>query len=137
MVLHEDMIVDIPEERVKYFGTTGRMLLPGTVTITNLLEQIPESKVVTTGIIRDHLARQFSVEGVCPVTTKKAIIAIAKDPDCCVPYWRVINQDGGLVANFPGGKVKHAEQLHAEGLPVVGTKQPIIMDYQVSIHTFD
>ena len=28
MTLLEDVIVDIPPERVKFFGTTGKMLLP-------------------------------------------------------------------------------------------------------------
>ena len=136
MILLEDVIVDIPEDRVKFFGTAGKMLLPSPETIANLLEQIPEGQVVTTRIIRDHLAKQFAVEGVCPVTTKKAILSISKDPNSSTPYWRVINQDGGLIANFPGGKSLQAGQLQSEGLPVIYGKHPEILDYQVSLHTF-
>jgi hypothetical protein len=35
MAQQEDIIVDIPENRVKFFGTTGKMLLPSVSTVVN------------------------------------------------------------------------------------------------------
>lgn len=111
----EDMIVEIPEERVKFFGTTGRMLLPSTITVATAVQQIPAQKLITTSHLRAQLSRQFNVEGTCPVTTKKALLAIANDPGLNVPYWRVVNQNGGLISQFPGGIEGQAARLRDEG----------------------
>ena len=47
MVMLEDAIVDIPENRLRYFGGPGKMLLPSPATIAALIEKIPENKLVT------------------------------------------------------------------------------------------
>jgi hypothetical protein len=41
MTMQADLIVDIPAERIKFFGTTGKMLLPCPATVAALIEQIP------------------------------------------------------------------------------------------------
>lgn len=88
MIQQEDSIVDIPPERVKFFGTTGKMLLPSAATVAALLSQIPASKLLTTVQLRQKLTAQFKVEGTCPVTTRKALQAVAQDADSRTPYWR-------------------------------------------------
>ena len=36
----EDAIVDIPEDRLRFFGGAGKMLLPGRATVAALIEKV-------------------------------------------------------------------------------------------------
>ena len=118
MLAHEDAIVAIPPNRIKYFGTTGRMLLPSPATVAALIQRIPRHKLSTTVLLRTELSQQFEVEGTCPVTTQRALQAIAYDDDDEIAYWRIINQNGGLIARYPGGPAQHAALLQAEGFMI-------------------
>src|SRR5262249_50116952 len=69
METQEDVIVDMPKERVKFFGGFGKMLLPSPKTVAALIEKIPEHKLITTHLLCQELTRQFKVQGTCPVTT--------------------------------------------------------------------
>jgi len=73
----EDVIVDIPKDRVKFFGGTGKMLLPSPATVAALIKKIPKRKLITTNLLCKELTDQFKVRGTCPVTTQKALQAIA------------------------------------------------------------
>ncbi len=112
--MEKDTIVDIPENRVKFFGTSGKMLLPSADTIKLALKKIPKGKLITTTTLRQYLTEQFQVQGTCPVTTKKALTLIAKDSDSNVPYWRVVNQNGNIVS----GLGDNMTLLEAEGLNI-------------------
>jgi hypothetical protein len=70
MVPQEDLIVEIPENRVKFFGGVGKMLLPSPATVAALIKKIPERKLITTGLLCQKLTEQFKVRGTCPVTTQ-------------------------------------------------------------------
>lgn len=133
MTEQEDIIVDIPPDRVKFFGTTGKMLLPSAATIAALLAQIPSAKLLTTGQLRQKLTEQFNVEGTCPVTTKKALQTIAHDANRPAPYWRVVNQNGGLISAYPGGTARQAALLQDEGLTIVEGKTPKVKDFAASL----
>src|SRR5690606_14519793 len=111
MSIQQDRIVDIPDNRVRYFGTRGKMLLPSPATVATLIRKIPERKLLTTDLLRRELAQQFEVEGVCPITTQKALKAVAHDAGESAAYWRVIKKDGGLFASFPGGVEDQATRL--------------------------
>lgn len=116
--LEQDAIVDIKERQIRYFGGARKMLLPSRATIVALLQQIPEQKLITTDMVRRRLANQFNVQGTCPVTTKKALQAIAADNREAVAYWRVIKQNGELTGYCPGGQAQHAVLLQQEGITV-------------------
>ena len=116
----EDAIVDIPKERVNFFGGAGKMLLPGPATVAALIEKTPAGRLITTNLLCQKLARQFDVRGTCPVTTQKALQAVAHDPSNEVAYWRVIKANGGLMTRFPGGAEGQAERLRKEGFTVAG-----------------
>ena len=133
MALQEDLIVDIPPERVKFFGTTGKMLLPSVATVEALIAQIPASRLLTTTQLRQKLTTQFNVQGTCPVTTRKALKAIAQAASSTAPSWRVINQDGGLLSVFPGGKTAQAARLQAEGLEVEAGKTVKVKNFTDSL----
>lgn len=137
MALQEDLIVDIPPERVKFFGTTGKMLLPSAATVEALIAQIPTSRLLTTTQLRQKLTEQFNVQGTCPVTTRKALKTVAQDTRSAVPYWRVINQNGGLITTFPGGAAAQAAHLRAEGLVIEMGKTAKVKDFAASLVVID
>ena len=131
MVMQEDAIVDIPPNRVKFFGTTGKMLLPCPATVAAVIKKVPQSKVITTTLLCKELTKQFEVEGTCPITTKKSLQAIANEPSNRVAYWRVVKQNGGLMANYPGGVESHAALLQEEGIAIdMGGKEPMVNNFK-------
>ena len=138
MIPQEDVIVEIPENRVKFFGGAGKMLLPSPATVAGLIKKIPAHKLITTGLLCKELTNQFKVQGTCPVTTQKALRAIAHDSSKNFPYWRVVNTNGALIARFPGGVEGQAALLRKEGF-AVDTKQkmPKVKNFRESLVRFD
>ena len=138
MVPQEDLIVEIPENRLKFFGGAGKMLLPSPATVAALLKKIPEHKLITTGLLCKELTQRFKVRGTCPVTTQKALQEIAHDSANECPYWRVVNASGGLIARFPGGVGVQAALLRKEGF-AIDTKQkvPKVKGFSESLVRFD
>jgi len=114
----EDLVVDIPQERIKFFGGAGKMLLPGPATVAALIKKVPEHRLITTRLLCQELTDQFKVKGTCPVTTQKAVQAIAHDSIEKAPYWRVIQANGSLMSRFPGGVDGQTALLRKEGFAV-------------------
>jgi hypothetical protein len=134
MTLQEDIIVDIKETQIKYFGGPGKLLLPSVATIEAAIKEVPEHKLITTSLLRKRLADRFNVQGTCPVTTKKALQAIANDPTKTVAYWRVIKQNGELMAYYPDGVMGHAAHLLQEGFSINATgKVPKVEQFKSSL----
>jgi hypothetical protein len=115
-----DVIVDIPKDRLRFFGGAGKMLLPSPATVAALIKKVPARNLVTTNLLCEKLALQFNVRGTCPVTAQKALQAVAHDPSNEVAYWRVIKANGGLFTRFPGGAEDQAERLRKEGFTLDG-----------------
>jgi alkylated DNA nucleotide flippase Atl1 len=138
MVPQEDLIVEIPENRLKFFGGAGKMLLPSPTTVAALIKKIPVHKLITTGLLCKELTEQFKVRGTCPVTTQKALQKIAYDSATECPYWRVVNANGGLIARFPGGTKGQAALLRKEGF-AIDTKQkvPKVKSFSENLVRFD
>jgi len=133
----EDQIVDIPKERLKFFGGPGKMLLPGPATVAALIKKIPEHKLVTTNQLCQELTVQYKVRGTCPVTTQLALQAVAHDDTRKVPYWRVIKGTGGLFSRFPGGVEAQAALLQKEGFAFDRKgKMPKVKAFQQSLVSF-
>jgi len=134
----EDVIVDIPNDRVKFFGGTGKMLLPSPATVAALIKKIPKRKLITTNLLCKELTDQFKVRGTCPVTTQKALQEIAHDSTNKCPYWRVVNASGGLIARFPGGTKGQASLLLKEGFAIdTKGKVPKVKNFKQSLVRFD
>jgi len=137
MELQEDAIVDIPENRLRYFGGPGKMLLPCPATVEALIKKIPEHQIITTKLIEQVLTEQFNVQGTCPVTTKKALRAVANDSSRNVAYWRVVRKNGELMAQFPGGVEAQAVLLREEGLTIDTTgKVPRVDNFKERLVRF-
>ena len=138
LTLQKDVIVDILENRVRFFGTTGKILLPCPATVATLIQQIPTNKLITTDLLRKQLSAQFNVQGTCPVTTRRALVAIANDANSGVLYWRAINQNGRLMANYPGGVEGHAALLSKAGFTIdTGGKVPKVKQFKESLFRFE
>ena len=118
MELQEDTIVDIPENRVRFFGGHGKMLLPCPATIEVWLKKIPEYQIMTTDLLLKRLTEQFNVQGTCPITTKKALRVVAQNSNKTIAYWRVLNKKGGLLSTVPGGVEGQAALLRKEGFTI-------------------
>lgn len=132
-----DAIVDIPKDRLRFFGGAGKMLLPSPATVAAFMEKIPAHKLITTNLICQKLAEQFNVRGTCPVTTQKALHEVAHDAGNEVAYWRVIKADGGLIARFPGGAEGQAERLRKEGFTLDSKgKVPKVKNFRESLVRF-
>ena len=137
MELQEDAIVDIPENRLRYFGGPGKMLLPCPATVEALIKKIPEHQIITTKLIEQVLTEQFNVQGTCPVTTKKALRAVANDSSRNVAYWRVVRKNGELMAQFPGGVEAQAALLREEGFTIDTTgKVPRVDNFKERLIRF-
>lgn len=128
MVQQIDEIVDIPPHRVRYFGRQGKMLLPSPATIAAVIAQVPEHKLLTTDLLRKKLTAQFEVEGTCPITTKNSLRFLANDADQEIAYWRVIQQNGGLITFYPGGVRAHAAHLQSEGFTINTVRKLLRVD---------
>jgi alkylated DNA nucleotide flippase Atl1 len=134
MELQEDVIVDISKAREKFFGCSGKMLLPSRKTVQALLEQIPQHQLATTEWIQRTLAAQFHVEVTCPVATRKALQAIAKDSSGNLAFWRVVKKNGELMAIYPGGVAVQAEQLTQQGFEIDSTaKKPKVLNLKANL----
>ena len=134
----KDVIVDIPEDRVKFFGGTGKMLLPSPATVAALIKKVPKRKLITTNLLCKELLRSIQVRGTCPVTTQKALQAIAHGSSKNIAYWRVINANGGLIARFPGGAAGQAAHLVEEGFAIDSEgKAPKVKNFKENLVRFD
>jgi hypothetical protein len=71
MELQEDVIVDIPKDRVKFFGGTGKMLLPDSATVAALTKKIPKRTLITTHLLCKELTVNSRCEGFVPLQPKK------------------------------------------------------------------
>jgi hypothetical protein len=134
----EDVIVDISKAREKFFGCSGKMLLPSPATVEALIKKIPANQLITADLLRKKLADQFGVQATCPVTTKKALQVIANGSGKAVAYWRVIKKNGELFAIFPGGTEAQAALLRKEGFTIdTKGKAPKVDNFSESLIRFD
>src|SRR3984893_18696276 len=138
MVPQEDLIVEIPQNRVKFFGGAGKMLLQSPATVAALIKKIHEHNLITTSLLCKEMTEQCKVRGTCSVMTQKALQEIAHDSTNECPYWRVVNASGGLIARFPSGVEGQAAFLRKEGF-AIDTKQkvPKVKGFGESLVLFD
>jgi hypothetical protein len=120
----EDLIVDISPERERFFGTSGRMLIPSPSTIGALLGELPADRLITTDQMRSILAARAGVEATCPPSMLKSLQALARDETSNVEFWRVIKKNGDLIAALPGGIDNQSVRLVSAGFDVDRDRQP-------------
>ena len=127
-------LVRIPPAMQKRFGK-GMMLVPSPREVEAFMQSVPEGSVSTVSQIREFLAGKHAANVTCPLTTGifVRIAAEAAEEDSragkekITPYWRVVKDDGSLNPKLPGGTLRQAKRLRAEGhriLPAKGKRPP-------------
>ena len=130
--LHKPMLpklVAVPQGMTKRLGN-GIMLIPTAVEVDGMVRKIPLGQVSSVSQIRRRLAHWHNVDVTCPLVTGifLRIVAEAAEEDRragshnITPYWRVVREDGGLNAKFPGGIEEQARRLTEEGRTIVNGK---------------
>jgi len=92
-----------------------------------VIHRIPEGRVATIGAIRTSVARSHKAEDADPVSTRAFLRVVAQAAEeeraagggRIAPYWRVVNDDGSLVEEFPGAYAAQDRALTAEGVTVL------------------
>lgn len=130
-------LVKIPPSMAR-FGK-GTMLIPTPKIVDALLRLIPKGKLITVGEIRRKLAKDFSADVTCPLTTGIFVRIVAEAAEenrglarrPITPYWRVIKDDGSLNPKFPGGERLQASYLRREGASVARKgKRIVVKDFE-------
>ncbi len=101
----------------------GRMLIPTPMLVATTLRRVPAGRLITPAQLRARLARKAGADLACPMTTgiflsilagaTEEAIALGRRP--VAPYWRVVDESGGLSPKFPPGQARQAAHLRAEG----------------------
>jgi alkylated DNA nucleotide flippase Atl1 len=93
-----------------------------------VIRRIPEGRVVTVGAIRTSIAQSHKADDADGAATRAClrIVADAAEEERATgrggriaPYWRVVDDDGGMLAELPGGVEVQARALTAEGVTVL------------------
>jgi hypothetical protein len=133
----EPKLVKIPPTMSR-FGK-GTMLIPTPKLVDQIVRAIGKGKLATVHEIRRKLARDFSADVTCPLTTGifLRIAAEAAEEDRehgrkrITPYWRVVKEDGSLNPKFPGGEQQQARQLRSEGFKITRRgKRTFVKDFE-------
>ncbi len=101
----------------------GTLLVPSPVEILEIMQQVPQGRVITVEEIRQVLARRHGATVTCPLTTGIFIniVAWASEEErletgvLLAPYWRTLKTGGKLNPKFPGGQEEQRRRLEQEG----------------------
>jgi hypothetical protein len=101
----------------------GRMLVPTPMQVAQALRRVRWGRLITPAQLRARLARQAGADFTCPMTTGIFLNilagateeALAEGRRPVAPYWRVVDDRGGLPPKFPPGPARQAVHLRAEG----------------------
>lgn len=101
----------------------GRMLVPTPLLVAAALRRVPRGRLITPAQLRARLARKAGADLTCPMTTgiflsilagaAEEAISLGRRP--VAPYWRVVDESGGLPPKFPPGQARQAVHLRTEG----------------------
>jgi hypothetical protein len=133
-------VVDVPEKWRKMMGG-ARVLVPTPMMTDEEIRTVPKGRLITNGQIRQRLAKKQNAESTCPMTLGIFLRIVSETAEedrrggktRITPYWRVIKDDGGLNAKFPGGVEAQAIHLQEEGhtiMPSKGKKPPRVLDFE-------
>jgi hypothetical protein len=103
------------------------MLVPTPLLVARELRRVPAGRLITPAKLRARLARKAGADFTCPMTTGIFLNiiagateeALADGRPAVAPYWRVVDEQGGLPPKFPPGPRRQAAHLRAEGHHVI------------------
>ena len=123
--LRDDVLVDIPSDQQRRFGTGGKMLKPSLASVAHAVSQVPRGTVMPITELRQRLADTRGAQTTCPFLTRRALMAIAEDPNATAPYWRVVRANGVMIEYFPGGAAAQARRLEAEAKATTASQKEL------------
>ena len=133
-------VSEINDKMSKRWGP-GTVVIPAPIEVDEIMKKIPQGRVITTGQIREVLAKKHNATIGCPLTTgifawvaaHAAEEARAQGKTDITPYWRTLKTGGELNEKYPGGIEAQATRLKEEGHeiePGRGKKPPRVKDYE-------
>ena len=131
--LLRDELVEIPKNRERQFPRARKILKPSRKSVEALVRKIPRGEIATIALLRQALADRHGAQTTCPFLTKRALLAIAKDPSAKAPYWRVVVARGEMIDAYPGGAAAQAKRLKAEGVGIRTNKVADLPDRLASL----
>lgn len=121
------------EKSIKRYGGKKMFLAPP-IYYDEVMRKIPEGKLITTGLIREYLARKNNADFTDPMTAGifVQIVAFAsyQRETNVTPYWRTLKSDGKLNSKYPGGIELQKKLLEEEGHEII-TKGRKNIEYYV------
>jgi 6-O-methylguanine DNA methyltransferase, DNA binding domain len=118
----EPKLVAMPPRMQARYGR-GKLLIPRALDVDALIRTVPKGRLITQSKIREILADRAGANVTCPIPTGIFVWlsaeAAAEEERAgkkrVTPYWRVVRDDGSLMAKMPGGAEEQARRLAAEG----------------------
>ena len=96
----------VPEGR-RAMTPGASMLYPTAQVIQAAIKSVPEGETITPKELRQQLAREYSVEYVCPVTTTMMLRIVAEAANEArgqrkpvIPVWRVLDKRASALRNL-------------------------------------
>ena len=133
-------IVDVPEKMSKRLGE-GKMVIPSPLEVKEIMDSVPEGKIITINVIREKLAKKHGVETACPITTgifAWIVANAAEEMREKTPYWRTLKGKGELNEKYPGGVERQRERLEREGHKILKKgKKFVVENYEKYLYSSD
>ena len=136
-------VVEITGKMSTRWGT-GTFVIPAPIEVDEIMQKVPEGKLITVSEIRAALAKKHGATIGCPLTTgifawiaaNAAEEAAAEGKKDITPYWRTLKTDGSLNEKYPGGTIAQAVHLEEEGHtiePGKGKKPPKVREFEKAL----
>ena len=134
-------VQEITDNMSKRWGT-GTIVIPAPKEVDEIMNSVPEGKLITTNEIRAILAQKHGATIGCPITTgifawiaaNAAEEAAVEGKKNITPYWRTLKTGGVINQKYPGGVEAQRKHLENEGHKVIPKgKEYVVADFEKHI----
>ena len=136
---HVEVIDDV--RVISRFGG-NRMLIAPPLYYDEIIKKIPCGMLLTSDIVRNHLAKRHAADFTCPLTAGifiniSAHAAVERGTDD-TPYWRLLKKDGELNEKYPLGIDGQKMLLEMEGHRIIQKgKRYFVEEYQTKLFSIN
>jgi len=134
-------VEEITEKMSKRWGS-GTVVIPAPMEVNEIMQKVPEGKLVTIKEIRAALAGKHGATIGCPITTgifawiaaNAAQEKRQKGEKDITPYWRTLKAGGVINEKYPGGAEAQKKLLEKEGHKVIQRgRNYIVVGYEKAL----
>ncbi len=134
-------VEEITEKMSKRWGS-GTVVIPAPMEVNEIMQKVPEGKLVTINEIRAALAGKHGATIGCPITTgifawiaaNAAQEKRQKGEKDITPYWRTLKAGGVINEKYPGGAEAQKKLLEKEGHKVIQRgRNYIVVGYEKAL----